>query len=1041
MSGLDAEARAEIAASKRHDPSLSSLGRASRFLIPHLIVRESSMKRQQVLTFFLIVGCFAVPFLASFGEALFHDGQFGYRDAGHFYYPLYQRVQAEWDAKRWPLWEPEENSGMPLLGNPTAAVLYPGKVIYALFPYAWAARLYVIAHLALAFVAMLAAMRSWQVSWVGAAIAALTYAFGVPILFQYCNIIYLVGAAWLPLGFMALDRWIRGRSLRALLGLAAVLSMQTLGGDPQSAYLLGLCGGAYALGLAWSRAREQRPEQRTSSPEPARPMSRWWVIPVVVLGLALWIGGTIAAAEAFPRMRGPGKPAPALWWMLYVPRAVTLAWGMVAVWLVRRWRSQGWRSPLGVTLLGLVGSALLAGALTAAQLLPVVEFTQQTVRAAGEGPHDIYPFSVEPFRLAELVWPSVFGTSFGRNAYWIEVFRLPGVRQKIWIPSLYVGCLGFLLAAGAVTIRRGPARRVWLSVIVLVSLVGSLGQYTSPIWAARVLAATAKLKVPDIGPLDTNEVTPIRLDRYLRDGDGSIYWWMTTVLPGFRQFRFPAKLLTFSTFGLAALAGMGWDGLRSGRRRGTVVLAALLMAVSLGVLAIVLAEREAILKAFQAGKAGSAFGPLDAPAAFTELVRSLVHGAVMLAVALVLIPMARRRPGLAGSIALLGISADLAVANARYVITVPQSIMETEPDVVRIIKEAERANPSPVPYRIHRMPQWNPASWLRTESAERVSDFVTWERETIQPKYGINLGIEYTHTIGVAELYDYEWFFSGFPRKVRGETARMLGLAPGKEVVYFPRRSFDMWNSRYFVLPEYPNGWLDEYRGYAAFLHETERIYPPPDRFASPEKTDELKAWIETHDYQIRRNLQVFPRAWVVHDARGLPALEGLTRLEQSGPMQEMIYSDDPIWQDPNMHAYDPRRLVWIDNDERLALREFLTGASPRPTETVKVTYPDPQSAELEAKLDSPGIVVLADVWYPGWKLTIDGRPAPIYRVNRLMRGAAVPEGTHRLVYTFEPRSFEIGKIISLAGLAATALLAAFSTVRPRLGGPGEDTE
>ena len=989
------------------------------------------MIRERALIFFLIAGCFAALIIACFGDALFCGRQFGYRDAGHYYYPLYQRVQQEWNAGRWPLWEPEENSGMPLLGNPTAAVLYPGKLIYALFPYPLAARLYIVAHLILALGAMLVTMRTWGTSWVGSAIAAMSYAFGAPVLFQYCNIIYLVGAAWLPLGFLAVDRWIRGGCLMALPGLAVVLALQTLGGDPQSAYLLGLCGGGDALGLAWARSRQRRREELAGMLETRRSAHLFWLGAVVIVVLVCWIGGTLWAAEKFPTLRGLGKPAPALWWMLYAPLSVLVCWGAVSLWLLLRWRGGGWRSPLGVTLLGLAGSALLACALAAAQLLPVIEFTQQTSRAAGEGPHDIYPFSVEPFRLAELVWPSVFGTTFGRNAYWIEAFHLPGIHQKIWVPSLYLGCLSLVLAAGAMSFRKAPALRVWLSAIVVVSLVGSLGQYTSPIWAARLLATTAKIKVPDIGPLDTNDVTPIRLDRYLRDGDGGIYWWMTTVLPGFRQFRFPAKLLTFSCFGLAALAGMGWDEVASGRRRGVLAVAVVLLLASLGLSTAALVQRQTLLKAFAAGANVSSFGPMNAKAGFIELTRSLVHSALVLAVALVIIPLAGKRRALASSLALICVAADLAVANARYVITVPQSLMETEPEVLRIIKEAEAASPASGPFRIHRMPQWTPTLWYSEESADRVGDFVRWERETIQPKYGITLGVNYTHTIGVAEIYDYEWFFGGFPYRVWGDTARNLGIASGQQVVYFPRRSFDMWNSRYFILPEHPHGWLDESRGYAAFLHETEKIYPPPDRFEGPGGQVELKKWVETDDYQIRRNRQMYPRAWVVHDARGLPPMNGLTRAERSGPMQEILYGDDPIWHDPKLTAYDPRRLVWVENGERLALQKFLGGGPPRQTEKVTVSYPNPQRVELDVTLDSPGIVVLADIDYPGWKLTIDGEPAPVYKVNRLMRGAAVEAGSYHLVYTFEPSSFRFGGILTLAGLGLTVSLTLFCALRP----------
>ncbi len=83
-------------------------------------------------------------------------------------------------------------------------------------------------------------------------------------------------------------------------------------------------------------------------------------------------------------------------------------------------------SPLGITWLGLAMSAGLAIVLTAAQILPVIEFLQQTVRAGFAGTHDVYRFSIEPFRLVELVWPNVMGVQFDGNTHWRDVVETPG---------------------------------------------------------------------------------------------------------------------------------------------------------------------------------------------------------------------------------------------------------------------------------------------------------------------------------------------------------------------------------------------------------------------------------------------------------------------------------------------------------------------------------------------------------------------------------------------------------------------------------------
>jgi uncharacterized membrane protein YfhO len=71
--------------------------------------------------------------------------------------------------------------------------------------------------------------------------------------------------------------------------------------------------------------------------------------------------------------------------------------------------------------------------------------------------------------------------------------------------------------------------------------------------------------------------------------------------------------------------------------------------------------------------------------------------------------------------------------------------------------------------------------------------------------------------------------------------------------------------------------------------------------------------------------------------------------------------------------------------------------------------------------MDAPGCVVLADLWYPGWKAYLDGHEQPVLRVNHALRGVTAPAGEHELIYRFEPRSLYIGLL--LAAIAAGMLL------------------
>ncbi len=985
------------------------------------------------LTPCLTIACLLLLVLAFYGRALFQGEQFAYRDAAHYYYPLYQRVQNEWKAGRLPLWEPEENSGMPLLGNPTAAVLYPGKLIFTVVPYPLGMRLYVVGHTLLAFAAMMILLRGWEISWTGSAVGALAYAFGGPIIFQYCNVIYLVGAAWLPLGFRAVDRWIRlGRRL-AMAELAVVLTMETLGGDPESAYLTGICAGGYALALAWSRRSIHRFSKEAR--RPPRAIVKGLFFSTMSGLLAAWVFGTLIMARWAPSLRPPAppkQPSLPLPWMMASRVAVMIAWivlGLILLARGRRLKHAGNQSILVPMLAGLAWAAFLAGCLAGAQLFPVLEFTGQSGRAAGDGPHDIFPFSLHPLRIVEFLWPNIFGTPFHGNKFWVGALPPVDTHPKVWAPTLYLGALTLVLALGSLQIRSVAPWQVWMIFIAALSLLGSLGEYGGPLWTARLAPKMAKM----IGDHDPRETPTIREDGYLRDGDGSVYWFLANGLPGFRQFRFPSKLLTLTAFALTALAGQGWDALQSGTsntRRRVAAWSVALLALSLLVLSLTIVFRSAFFQRLNLARLSSDYGPFDAAGAVVETQRALVQAAVVLVAALGLIWFTRRHARIAAILVLIVTSADLAVANAPYVMTVPQSLLDDQPEVWAQIERAERDKPADGPYRVHRVPLWSPPARSQEPSNDLARDLVAWERSTIQPKYGITLGVHYTRTLGVAELYDYDWYFGGFRRGATASAARFLGIPRETPVVVYPRRAFDMWNTRYFILPYYPS-WDDEHRGIASFLDATERIEPPADAFLGPAGLEKERSWVLHRDYQILRNLNAFPRAWVVHESRGLKPLQGLSRVDRKLPMEEIVFSNDRFWEDQTRTVYDPRRLVWVERDDQLALSGSLPGGRPELSETVRVVSLESERVVLEAQLQRPGVVVLADIFYPGWELSIDGVTAPIYRVNRMMRGAAVPSGRHTLVYTYRPLSVRLGLIISGIGLIALSIFMLWSIRSP----------
>ena len=431
--------------------------------------------------------CALILLLVCFRAVLFGGEQFAYRDAAHFYYPLYLRIQQEWAAGRWPLWDPWQNAGMPLLGMPMSAVFYPGKILYAIFAYPWATRLYTIAHVVIAWAGMFALARAWRQSTTAAGLAAMAYAFGAPVLFQYCNVIFLVGAAWVPWGFLALEWLLHQKRRWGMLGLAIVLALQVLGGDPEAAYLTVLCGGGYALVLAKRAAPTpawQRGDRSPAAWPPLRSPGSVGLAPVSSDDLALPLGRCgwrpmLVAARSpatpltahVPQWLPPGGVVRAFAWGLLgcgssgVGGSVAAARGSGPCW--RPWREAApWRSCWR----------------RCSSCRPWNISRQEPPARPTIGPIGIYGFCVEPTACSRWSGPASYGRFGPENQFLGPGHASRGASNMVWTPFALPGGPDSGARAGAgIGFRGSPPWRTWLlALVAVVAVAASFGRFGRP---------------------------------------------------------------------------------------------------------------------------------------------------------------------------------------------------------------------------------------------------------------------------------------------------------------------------------------------------------------------------------------------------------------------------------------------------------------------------------------------------------------------------------------------------------------------------------
>ena len=160
----------------------------------------------------------------------------------------------------------------------------------------------------------------------------------------------------------------------------------------------------------------------------------------------------------------------------------------------------------------------------------------------------------------------------------------------------------------------------------------------------------------------------------------------------------------------------------------------------------------------------------------------------------------------------------------------------------------------------------------------------------------------------------------------------------------------------------------------------------------------------------VYRNDRVFPRAWLVDRA--------VVR-DDASTLDWIVAATSDLRHEAPIAGGAERRL------------------SPEPSASggageVAISRYEPTEVELTTRASGRRLLVLADAWYPGWEVYVDGRKAAIVRAYYALRAVPVPGGQHVVRFSYEPASLRIGMAVSAAALIALSALVIVAARRRR---------
>jgi uncharacterized protein (DUF697 family) len=130
---------------------------------------------------------------------------------------------------------------------------------------------------------------------------------------------------------------------------------------------------------------------------------------------------------------------------------------------------------------------------------------------------------------------------------------------------------------------------------------------------------------------------------------------------------------------------------------------------------------------------------------------------------------------------------------------------------------------------------------------------------------------------------------------------------------------------------------------------------------------------------------------------------------------QAVVKPTEEILSFMKSNAFDPFKMVVVEPEFKDKL--FLTTEEDLSERSCTIIDYKNESIIIRASTNKPGYLVMSEIFYPGWKATVDGKEATILPGNFLFRVIPLNEGDHEVHLFYRSWPFRIGVCISLLSL------------------------